>query len=169
MSPVWSALAANSFLRQHTRTDPHSPSNVLPGCQQRRKTGHSRAGSSNRCALVKFADLIISWWHDEVTVTICVSKTFRVSVKMNLLSAVEYWCEEQWMSTKWNAVNNTVMKSIITLNYYYLKSTLPKQVPTWILTVSYNKPLSRLGPVWLNLCQTSKQKKRYKRSQFTTP
>lgn len=41
---------------------------------------------------------------------------------------------------------------------YCVWSTLLKQVPTRMLTVSYNKPLSLLGPAWLNLCQTSKQK-----------
>lgn len=65
----------------------------------------------------------------------------------------------------WGALNrqNAMQLTILCWSLFLrcievLKSTLPKQVLTRILTVSYNKPLSLLGPAWLNLCQTSKQK-----------
>lgn len=65
----------------------------------------------------------------------------------------------------WGAINRQIATQLTILWWSLflhctevLKSTLPKQVPTRILTVSYNKPLSPLGPAWLNLCQTGKQK-----------
>lgn len=118
--------AANASLHAHSRADPHSLSNVLllPGCQQKRKTGHSPVTA---VLLSHSLHPIISlWYYLKRVLANCTMKSPWPFVSMKYDSTLvtlqmttvrlKYWYKEQQKSTN---NNSDIRQSDFTLYCYF--------------------------------------------------